>query len=36
MKYKKKLDKLATRQAAFDRLDNNTKAALNRPGSQKK
>ena len=35
MKYKKKLV-MKARQAAFDRMDNKTKATMTRPGSEKK
>lgn len=36
MKYKKKLVTLKARQTAFDRMDNQTKATMTRPGSEKK
>ena len=36
MKYKNKLVTLKARQATFDRMNNNTKATMTRPGSEKK
>lgn len=36
MKYKKRQLNLKARQAAYDRMDNKTKATMTRPGSEKK